>query len=89
VQYYLISTRKDDETGALTLQTQISYKDQYLKQVSDFADQINQYIKQHHIKNSSAQMQQFMNWWSDTYDIAFYVSPLGWENTLAFRRTLQ
>ncbi|MSP53119.1 MAG: efflux RND transporter permease subunit [Gammaproteobacteria bacterium] len=72
VKNYLLESNRDN-TGALSMRAQIQYKEKYLRQTPLFTDQINQFIKDHNIKNSYATVSDFMNWGDDSHDISFYL----------------
>lgn len=54
VQYYWLNASNDSFTGQLTGTINLDYKRNYLKQVPEFADQINAFIKKQKIPNASA-----------------------------------
>lgn len=72
VKNYLIESNHDD-SGSLSMRARIQYKDQYLRQIPKFTEQINQFIKEHNIKNSYAAVSNFMNSGDDDHDISFYL----------------
>lgn len=72
VKYYVLNSNTDN-SGDLSMRAQIQYKEQYLRQIPEFAEQVNQFIKEHNIKNSYAAVSNFMNSGDDDHDISFYL----------------
>ncbi|MFZ9034799.1 MAG: efflux RND transporter permease subunit [Francisellaceae bacterium] len=72
VDYYAVQIDQDDTTNRLNGQLMFHVKDQWLKQNPQIVDDINRFIKSHHIDNSFAIMNQFSNWGGD-YDISFFI----------------
>ena len=68
VKSYSMRTDLDTDTGQLSGSLFIEYQSDYLHHIQETTNEINQYIKQHHINNMTATMGNFLNSGSD-YDV--------------------
>ncbi|WP_395947580.1 hypothetical protein [Caedibacter taeniospiralis] len=72
IDYYAVNIAEDQDSGKLQGMLMMHSKDRYLTQNQAIVDEINAFIKQQHIENTFAIMNQFSSWFGD-YDINFFV----------------
>ncbi len=70
VKYYDFSINKDPVSGRLAGCLKLQSKKEYLSRSMSFADSVNQYIKQHHIKNAYANFGKVASVGGD-FDVTF------------------
>ncbi|MCF6776630.1 efflux RND transporter permease subunit [Thiotrichales bacterium 19X7-9] len=69
---YIIHIDQDPDSGKLTGTLLLSYKDKYIKENSQFLDEINSFIKKKKINNTFARINSFSNWSNTDLEVYLY-----------------